>query len=169
MKNQTDVVHLDFGRLDDLVDEWLQQREPGQTKWGRERRRAGRRDRRAALLAPDFLPAPPEMNHETETWVEVLWDAIQKQNRRQVLLACCPPKLLDLAACLQAGIPTGRGQKTEKNALREIRAAARASAPRQRPLFLVSYPTPTPRPPTKRGRPKGSKTRRTVEEQGVLV
>ncbi len=124
------------------------------------------------VSTPGVLDMLLEFESRHDDWADDLVNAIEAENRRQVLKDRCPPGQRDIVACLRAGQTTGRGARTEKNAIREIRAAVRSLGPRQREMFDVGDVPPTPRPPTRRGRTK-SKTRsnqkKIEKEQGVLV
>ncbi len=115
---------------------------------------------------PGVLDLLIELEVRQDDWADDLVDALELEARRQVLRARCPADQRDIAACLRAGVGSGRGDKTEKNAIREIRAAVHSDGPRQRELITVGDTPPTPRPPTRRGRPKGSRTRRRATEGG---
>lgn len=118
----------------------------------------------------DLLIEDEDRTHE---WADDLVAALELIVRRQVLRARCPADLRDMLECMRAGETTGRGARTEKNAIREIRAAVRLGRPRQLEMLRFDPMDPTPRPPSAAGRPRGSKTRRVerpqVGGQGVLI
>ena len=124
---------------------------------------------------PSILDVLIASDEQELGWADELWAAAELEARRQVLWARCPADLQDIIVCLRTGAPTGRGQRTHKNVVREVRAAVRAPRPKQREMFAPNDQSaePTPRSPTRRGRPKGSQTRVGLETetdgQGVLV
>ncbi len=129
-------------------------------------------------ILDELIEIEERVERETDAYADVLIAAAQLQARRQLLSTRCPHHLRDMLSCLRTGRPTGRGARTDQNTIREIRAAVRAGNPQQREMFLFDAGGvgARPRPPTRRGRPKKSDTREKVattrkseEEQGVLL
>ena len=103
---------------------------------------------------PGVLNLLIELEVRQDDWADDLVDALELAARRQVLRARCPADLRDLLECMRVGVATGRGARTEKNAVKTIRQFIAAGGPAQRELFPYAAQPATPRPPTRRGRPR---------------
>ncbi|MHB8258431.1 MAG: hypothetical protein ACYDHY_14915 [Acidiferrobacterales bacterium] len=104
------------------------------------------------------------LDESEATWVDELWNAAEHQTQIQIALVRCPSKDRGLIRCMMSGIPSGRDAKTEKKAVRRVRAAIRGTTCRPRTLSidiagLLSEPAQALEH-SRRGRPKGSKNKK---------
>lgn len=126
-------------------------------------------EERNGNLTPWIITAPgidDLIIQREDLWVTTLWAALENQTRKQVLISKCPQTDLDIIRCLVAQTKSGRCRKTEVEAVarvaESIRAQAKTPGPRAvtRDIHKLLTQRPEPLAPSRRGRPKGSKTKK---------
>lgn len=121
---------------------------------------------------PSVLDEIIEREAREDAWADELTGAIEFDDRRRCARgAALRIGVLDLYDLLAAGEVTGRCERTERDVAARIRRALAEGGPWQGHLPLP-MPATRPRPPSRRGRPRGTKravVTAAAETQGMLI